>query len=81
MAVDSVEAVAVPVESAIVGKRLPLIKTPNGFSGPALPNPLLDGITRRGGPESHLKRGDHKAASGDGDIERFTFRLGTPPSL
>jgi hypothetical protein len=36
-AVDSVAAVAVPVESAIVGKRLTLTETPKGLSGPVLP--------------------------------------------
>lgn len=54
-AVDSVAAVAVPVESAIAGKR-PLIETPKGLSGPALPNLLLDGITRHG-PEFLQKTG------------------------
>jgi hypothetical protein len=36
-AVDSVAAVAVPVESAIAGKRLTLIKTLTGLSGPGGP--------------------------------------------
>ena len=47
-AVDSVAAVAVPVESVIAGKRVTHIKTPKGFSGPTLPNLFLDGNTRRG---------------------------------
>ena len=53
-------AVAVPVESAIAGKRRTLTDTPEGLSGPVLPNLLLDGISRRG-PESPLKTGAQTA--------------------
>ncbi len=42
-AVDSVAVVAVPVESAIVGKRLKLIEMPKDLSRLGLPNLLLDG--------------------------------------
>jgi hypothetical protein len=52
--VDSVVVVA--VESATAGKPLLLIKTPNGFSGPGLPNLLLRGIRQRG-PEFLQKTG------------------------
>ncbi len=55
MAADSAAAVAV-VESEIAGKRLTLIETPKGLSGPGLPNLLLKGITRLG-PEFLQKTG------------------------
>jgi hypothetical protein len=53
--VDSVAAVAV-VESAIAGKRLALIESPKGLSGPGLPHLLYNGITRPG-PEFLQKTG------------------------
>ncbi len=54
--VASVAAGAVQVERAIVGKRLLLIETLKGLSGPGLPSRLLDGSRRRG-PEFLQKTG------------------------
>lgn len=56
VAVDTVAVVAVPVESAIAGKRLALIQTPKESPAQTVPNLLLEGITRRG-PEVLQKTG------------------------
>lgn len=55
MAVVVVSVTVVAVESAIAGKRIPLLET--GLSGPGLPNLLLNGI-RGVGRTFSRKRGD-----------------------
>lgn len=70
--VDSVVAAVTVVESAIAGKRLALIQTPKDLR----PRPLLykGHYAARAGssPENRMTRCARY------NIERFTFRLGTP---
>jgi hypothetical protein len=67
-----VDSVVAAVESAIAGKRLALIQTPKDLR----PRPLLykEHYAARAG--SSPENGMTKCVNGD--IERFTFRLGTP---
>jgi len=69
-----VAVVAVPVESAIAGKRLALIEPPQ--ESPAQTSALQGHYAARAG--SSPENGMIKRAAFN--IERLTFRLGTPPS-